>query len=187
MQEIPAMPHFSRLTDIITCSLTEILNTAKDPEKTLREILDEMNEGLSACRRNVRASTANSERFQREITEFESQITEWKDRAKQSLSEGDEDGARDALRRKVEVEDLIAGLRPELDAATSTRQHMLRIQKALEARHAEAIRRMEEMTGETPSPRLESETAAVSASAAAQVRASEVEAELEALKRELGS
>lgn len=181
------MPHFSRLTDIITCSLTEFLSTAIDPEKTLREIIDEMNEGLAACRRNVRASVTNAERLLREILEYESHILEWKDRAKQSLSEGDEDGARDALRRKVEVEDLIAGLRPELDAATSASQHMLRIQKALEARHSEAVRRMEEMTGETPSPRLESETAAVAASAASLQRASEVEAELEALKRELGT
>ena len=181
------MPHFSRLTDIITCSLTGILKSSADPEKTLREIIDEMNEGLAACRRNVRTSTTNAARLQQEIADYESQITKWKDRAKQSLSEGDEDGARDALRRKVEVEDLIAGLRPELEAATSASQHMLRIQKALEARHAEAIRRMEELTGETPSPRLESETAAVSASAASQQRASEVEAELEALKRELGT
>ena len=181
------MPHFSRLTDIITCSLTEILKTSTDPEKTLLEIIDEMNEGLAACRRNVRSSMTNAERLQREISAYESQITQWKDRAKQSLSEGDEDGARDALRRKVEVEDLIAGLRPELEAATSASQHMLRIQKALEARHAEALRRIEEMTGATPSPRLESETAAVSASAASQLRASEVEAELEALRRELGT
>jgi len=179
------MPHFSRLTDIITCSLTEILNSSADPEKTLLEIIDEMNEGLSACRRNVRSSSKNSERLQREIVEYESQVTEWKDRAKQLLSERDEDGARDALRRKVEVEDLIAGLRPELEAATSAGQHMLRIQKALEARHAEAVRRMEEMTGQTPSPRPQSETAAVSASAASQQRTREVEAELEALKREL--
>ena len=179
------MPHYSRLTDIITCCLTEILETAADPRKTLTEIIDEMNEGLSACRRNVRASTTNSDRLQREITDYESRITDWKERAKQSLSQDDEDAARDALRRKVEVENLVAGLRPELEAAATARQNMLRIQKALEARHAEAVRRMEEMTGEPFSQRLESETAEVSASAATQQRASDVEAELEALKREL--
>ncbi len=180
------MPHFSRLTDIITCSITQILNSSTDPGQTLREIIDEMNEGLSACRRNVRTSTGNSERLKREIAENEIAISDWKNRAKQSLADGDEDGARDSLRRKVEVEDLIAGLRPELDAALSTWQHMLRIQKALEARQAEAVRKMEELTGEPPSMRLESETAVLSATAASQERACEVEAELEALKRELG-
>ena len=181
------MPHFSRLTDIITCSITDILTTSANPSQTLQEIIDEMNEGLSACRRNVRTSANNGERLQKEIAEYEALIREWKDKARQFLSDGDEDGARDSLWRKVEVEDLIAGLRPEMEAANSTWQHMLRIQKALEARHAEAVRRLEEMTGQQLAVPLESETAVMSASAASNERAREVEAELEALKRELGA
>lgn len=181
------MPHFSRLTDIITCNINEILSASVDPAETLQEIIQEMNEGLSACRRNVRTSAANGERLRREIAEYETQLMEWKNRARQFLSEGDEDGARDSLRRRVEVEDLIAGLRPELDAANSTGQHMLRIQKALEARQAEAVRKMEELTGRRSEPASESEMSAMSASAASQERLSEVEAELEALKRELAS
>ena len=59
------MPHFSRLTDIITCSLTEILAAAAEPAVTLQEIMEEMNEGLAACRRNVRTSIGNSERLKR--------------------------------------------------------------------------------------------------------------------------
>jgi phage shock protein A len=181
------MPHFSRLTDIITCSITEILSASPDPAQALKEILEEMNEGLAACRRNVRTSANNGERLKREIFEYEVQLKEWKDRARQFLAEGDEDGARDSLRRKVEVEDLIAGLRPELDAANSTWQHMLRIQKALEARQAEAVRRMQEMTGYVPVDEAQSATAAMSASANVLERSNEVEAELEALKREMNS
>ncbi len=180
------MPHFSRLTDIITCNLTEILIESADPGITLREIIDEMNEGLAACRRNVRTSTANSTRLKREIAESEAQVQEWIERAKDSLSADDEDGARDALRRKAEIEDLIAGLRPEFDAARETTQHMLRIQRALEARQSEAVRKLAELTGETVATRLESETAVLSASASTQERAREVEAALQALKRELG-
>ena len=88
---------------------------------------------------------------------------------------------------RTEVEDLIAGLRPELDAANSTWQHMLRIQKALEARQAEAVRRMQEMTGYVPVDETQSATAAMSASANVLERSNEVEAELEALKREMNS
>ena len=179
------MPHFSRLTDIITCSLTEILNAAADPATTLQEIIGEMNEGLAACRRNVRTSTDSGERLKREIADSETQVVDWKYRAKQNLADSNEDAARNSLRRKVEVEDLIAGLRPELDAATSASQHMLRIQKALEARHCEALRKMEELTGQPASILMGSETAILSASAASQKRSSAVEAELEALRREM--
>ena len=179
------MPHFSRLTDIITCSLTEILNAAADPALTLQEIIGEMHEGLGACRRNVQTSTNNGERLKREISDYEKQIDLWKERAKRSLADGDDDAARNSLRRKVEIEDLIAGLRPELDAAVSASQHMLRIQKALEARCSEALRKLEELTGQPPSISLESETAIHSSAAATQKRRTAVEAELEALRREL--
>ena len=179
------MPHFSRLTDIITCSLTEILNAAADPATTLQEMIGEMEEGLAACRRNVRTSTSNSKRLTREIAEYEAQVLVWKDRAKHNLADSDEDAARNSLRRKVELEDLIAGLRPELEAADSASEHMLRIQKALEARHSEALRKLEELTGQPPAIRWESETAVLSATAATQKRSSVVEAELEALRREM--
>ena len=179
------MPHFSRLTDIITCSLTEILNAAANPALTLQEIIGEMHEGLGACRRNVQTSTGNGERLKREISDYETKIDVWKNRAKQSLSTGDEDAARNSLRRKVEIEDLIAGLRPELDAAVSATQHMLRIEKALEARYSEALRKLEELTGQPPAISLESATAVLSSAAANQKRSTVVEAELEALRREL--
>lgn len=180
------MPHFSRLTDIITCNLSDIISQSGDPEATLAEIIDEMDEGLAACRRNVRTSTANSDRLHREIADSEQQIAEWKDRAKEALLDDDEDSAREALTRKAELEDLIAGLRPELDSANETTQHMLRIQKALEARHSEAVRKLEQLTGRAWQPVLESETAVLSASAMSAARGDDVEAELLKLKRELG-
>ncbi len=62
---------------------------------------------------------------------------------------------------------------------------MLRIQKALESRQSEAVRKLEEITGEPAASALESETAILSASEASHERTSEVEAELAALKREL--
>ena len=62
---------------------------------------------------------------------------------------------------------------------------MLRIQKALEARHAEALRKLEDLTGQKPQIRLESATAEHFAAAAAQKRSTTVEAELEALRREM--
>ncbi|MFO0976124.1 MAG: PspA/IM30 family protein [Planctomycetaceae bacterium] len=180
------MPHFSRLTDIITCSLSEILNSAANPQQTLHEIIEEMREGLTACRRNVTTSTRNVDRLTKEIADYESQVTEWKEAAKAALGDGDEDAARESLRRKVEVEDLIAGLRPELEAANSASQNMLRIQKALEARFSEALRKLEDITG---SSAAFSGTAVSAAEnfAVPKSRASDVEAELEALRKELGN
>lgn len=180
------MPHFSRLTDIVTCNLTEILKSAQDPVLVLREIIAEMAEGLAACRRTVQTSVRNHERISREIDEYKGQIADWLDRAKQSLNSGDEVTARESLTRKVELEGLIAGLLPESEAAQGTSQHMLRIQKALEARHSDASRRLSELTGEPLVQRTDSVSDAPSAAMSVQATQSEVDAELEALRRELG-
>lgn len=180
------MPHFSRLTDIVTCSLTEILDASDDPQTTLQEVLQEMEEGLTSARRVAKTSRKNRDRLQQEIETHTAQMNDWLAKAKESLEQGDEAAARDCLTRKVEVEDLIDGLKPEVDAAESNFQHMLRIQKALEARHAEAQRRMTEMTGEAPTVRLESETAVHAVNQSQQEKSSEVEAELEALRKQIG-
>ena len=180
------MPYFSRLTDIVTCSLTEILDSSDDPQTTLKEVLEEMAEGLTSARRVAKTSAANRDRLQQEIDSHSTQLNEWLSKAKESLEQGNEEAARDCLTRKVEIEDLVDGLKPELDAAESNYQHMLRIQKALEARHAEAQRRMTEMTGEEPTIRLESETAVHAIDRSRQEKSSEVEAELEALRKQIG-
>ena len=62
---------------------------------------------------------------------------------------------------------------------------MLRIQKALEARHSEAQRRLVDLTGESTEVRLESETAIHAVNKSQQEKSCEVEAELEALRRQL--
>lgn len=180
------MPHFSRLTDIITCSLTEIIDNADSPIETLREVIGEMTEGLAACRRTVRTSSANWKRLQSEIEQYQQQINAWMEKAREALAAGDEDAARSSVTRKQELDHLIQGLEPERRAAHETWQNMLRIQRALEARHAEAVRRLSELTGEPATVPLESETAVHDAQAAEADRADEVEAELAALRRQLG-
>lgn len=181
------MPHFSRLTDIVTCNLTEILNASDDPTATLHEIIAEMEEGLAACRRTVRTSGNNFQRLKMEVEQYRAQVDRWVSMAKTSLTEGNEAQARLALSRKVELEGLIAGLIPEMEAADATCQHMLRIQKALEARKADAARRLAEVTGQEPNVPAESETAVHAAQAAKQAKQSEIDAQLEALRRELNS
>lgn len=179
------MPYFSRLTDIVTCSLTDLLRDTPNPRQVLEEVLGEMQEGLSACQRNVRTSTANHQRIEREINDCQKQIEEWRSLARQALLDNNENGARQALQRKTELEALIEGLRPELDAAASTCQNLIRIRKALEARFAEAIRHMEQLTGTILHiPENSSPEAALAPNSGPKHDAA-LEAELEALRREL--
>jgi phage shock protein A len=88
------MPYFTRLTDIVTCSLTEILNDSADAEVTLREVIREMEQGLSGARRSARTADSNRARIQQEIAEHTEQMEQWVTRARAALQANREDEAR---------------------------------------------------------------------------------------------
>lgn len=178
------MTYFSRLTDIVTCNLTEILSEADDPQAALEEIIREMQEGLAGAKRSVATAQANVDRIRKELDEHQQQVDYWTGQAKQHLQQSDESQARLALVRKQEVVDLIAGLKQQLTAAEATRDHLHTTLRALEARLADAGRRQVELQeGETVPAAA---TTGTHAAAIDSERADAVEAELLALKQELG-
>lgn len=185
------MPYFSRLTDIVTCNLSEILSGEADPAAALERILAEMHEGLAGARRSVQTAVANENRIRHEIEEHRPQMDNWLAEAKKTLADGREGDARLALVRKQEVADLIAGLEQQLEAAVATREHLTTTLRALEARIAEAERRRLDLTSASPKSRgttVDWSTVPASPPAARfdTERARQVEAELERLRRELG-
>jgi len=178
------MTYFSRLTDIVTCNLTDLLKEADDPIATLDEIVLEMEEGLAGARRSVNTAAKNAERLRNEIEAHRNQVAIWKESARQAVAAGREDEARIALSRKQELEDVAAGLEQEYGAAVATRDHLETTLRALQARLTDARRKRAELTGdllpEEPATRY-AEPESLSG------RNRSIEEELAALKRELGA
>ncbi|MBA3315118.1 MAG: PspA/IM30 family protein [Planctomycetota bacterium] len=178
------MTYFSRLTDIVTCNLTDLLKQADDPIATLDEIVLEMEEGLAGARRSVNTAANNAERLRGEIDTHRNQVAIWKESARQAVVGGREDEARIALSRKQELEDVAAGLEQEYGAAVATRDHLETTLRALQARLTDARRKRAELTGEPAPPELASPYAAPEPLGG---RNRAIEDELAALKRELGT
>src|ERR1700693_3820502 len=97
------MNYFSRLTDIVTCNLSEMLAREADPAASLAKIIAEMEEGLAGARRSVGTATANEERLRNEIEELGGQSEQLTEEARSALRNHDESAARVALTRKQEV------------------------------------------------------------------------------------
>ena len=178
------MTYFSRLTDIVTCNLTDLLRESADPVATLDEIVLEMEEGLAGARRSVKTAAGNAERLLAEIETHRNQVTIWKESARQAVAAGQEDEARIALSRKQELEDVAAGLEQEYAAAVATRDHLDTTHRALQARLADARRKRAELTGETVPPEP---VASYASPEPIGERQQSIEDELAALKRELGA
>ncbi len=178
------MSFFSRLTDIVTCNLTKLLEEAEDPMAAIAQIIREMEEGVAGARRSMQTANSNEQRLQNEIDEHREQVGYWADKARDQLKGGHEDQTRLALVRKREVENLIAGLMQQHEAAASTREHLETTFRALEARLAEALRRQQELktTGKTT---RDTDSTTVTGEESAALMSDDIEDELAALKREL--
>jgi phage shock protein A len=181
------MSYFSRLTDIVTCNLSQLLAQAEDPKAAIREIIREMREGVAGAQRSVNTAIASEDRLRLEMEEHQAQIDLWTGKAKEQIQAGAESEARQCLLRKREVEHLIAGLAQQHKAATATRTHLATMQRALEARLSEAIRRQASL-GFAPDDTPPKVPAYLSVpTPAADDLHREIDAELENLKRQLDS
>lgn len=143
------MTYFSRLSDIVTCNLNELLDREADPHAAILSILREMEAGVAGANRSVATATSNQQRIQSEIDDHRRHIAHWQDKAREELSAGHEEAARRALMRKREVEDLIAGLQQQHTAAVSTSEQLETTRRALEARLAEARRLQEQILSQS--------------------------------------
>ena len=183
------MSYFSRLTDIVTCNLTQLLNEAADPRAAIAEIITEMQEGLAGAQRSVNTAANSEQRLKHDIDEHRLSIAAWTNKAREQLAAGSETEARQSLMRKREVEDLIAGLEQQHKAAIATKQHLATMQRALEARLSEALRKRDDfgIAPESSAPATVGRFAVPPATPAVDDRQSQIDAELDALKRELGT
>ncbi|TWT63007.1 PspA/IM30 family protein [Rubinisphaera italica] len=175
------MPYFSRLTDIVTCSLTALLKDSDDPQGTLRDVIREMEEGLGGAQRSVQSAQQSRQRLVAELDESREQSEHFDQQAIQLLQANDENGARMALYRKKEASDLMAGLEQQVSVANSTYEALMTTYRALEARLAEARRKLNDLGG---SESADSQYGSLSETAQ-NMRHSEVELELAAMKERL--
>ena len=182
------MSFFSRLTDIVTCNLTEILANESDPEAALQQIIREMEEGLAGADRSVGTARRNKDRFSQDLAEYQQQIIQWTDKARAALADGNEGAARESLMRKAEVEDLIAGLEQQLESAENLLEQLSTTRRALEARLSDARRKQETLKGgQVIADTSESESGSGEpVTETGDSRSKQIEAELDALREELG-
>ena len=135
------MPYFSRLTDIVTCSLSDLLAEADDPGRALAEIIAEMEQGSAGAARAVATAAGTVTRLEGELTARRGEIDRWDKSAKEELKAGREEQAKAALIRRREARDMVAALEQELDAARGTHSHLQTTARALDARLSDARRK----------------------------------------------
>ena len=124
---------FSRLSDIINSNLNAMCDSAEDPEKMIRLIIQEMEDTLVEVRSASAKILADKKTQERQLRALRGQAVNWEEKAKLALSKDREDLARAALNEKRRVEtdavalEVLLSLRFSCGAAAEDSSFWLRL------------------------------------------------------------
>ncbi len=88
-----------RIQLVMKGRINEALDRLEDPERSLHQLVNDMEDELDAAKRAVAAAMANEDRLRAQIAFHTEDAGEWQRAAERTLGKGDEAGAREALRR----------------------------------------------------------------------------------------
>jgi phage shock protein A len=108
---------FSRLSDIVNSNLNAMCDSAEDPEKMIRLIIQEMEDTLVEVRSASARILADKKTQQRQLAALKEQVVSWEAKAKLAISKDREDLARAALLEKRRLESEVTALEGELVTA----------------------------------------------------------------------
>lgn len=105
---------FTRFADIVNSNLNAMLESAEDPEKMLKMIIQEMEQTLVEVRSASVKTIAQKKELRRSIDYQKHIANNWQEKAELAISKGREDLAKAALIEKQEIEKAIEAQDKEL-------------------------------------------------------------------------
>ncbi len=92
----------SRFINVIRSNLNSMLNAAEDPAKMLEQTLVDMQAAYRKSKEHVSRSVADKKRLEKSLMDQQAQVRKYEEGAVKAIESGDDDLAREALRRKNE-------------------------------------------------------------------------------------
>jgi len=151
---------FTRFKDIVSSNINAMLDKAENPEKLIKQMIQEMEDTLVELKASCAGVMANKAGVSRALNRASNQADGWEARAKLAVNKGRDDLAREALVEKrrylAEIErltsendqldDVVAQYKRDMQELESKLQIARDKHKALIHRHAQAQRRHQTQT-----------------------------------------
>ena len=94
-----------RMTRLLRANVNDMIDHAEDPEKMLDQLIREMNDQMHMARGQVAAMIAQEKELQMDYDQSARMASEWDRKAELAVTQGKDDLAREALRRKRDNDD----------------------------------------------------------------------------------
>jgi phage shock protein A len=130
-----------RVATVIKSNLNHLINKAEDPEKMLDQILIQMRQQLVEAKREVAVAIADEKRLGTQCEAELEQVREWERRAALAVQKGEDDLAREALRRRAEHEQIAIGYKKQWDAQRASAENLKNALRTLSQKIEEAGRK----------------------------------------------
>ncbi|WOL11268.1 putative membrane-associated 30 kDa protein, chloroplastic [Canna indica] len=129
---------FDRLARVVKSYANAILSTMEDPEKILEQAVLEMNDDLTKMRQATAQVLASQKRLENKYKASQQASDEWYRKAQLALAKGEEDLAREALKRRKSYADNASSLKAQLDQQKAVVDNLVSNTKLLESKIQEA-------------------------------------------------
>jgi phage shock protein A len=142
-----------RISTILRSNINSALDKAEDPEKMLDQIIRDMGNAIEEAKGQVALVIAQEKQIEAERSNTQKQQQQWADRAEKAVRAGRDDLATEALRRKRDLDNIIATysqqyeaqhqmsskLRGQLDLLQNKYDDAVRNRDVMIARHRQAL------------------------------------------------
>jgi phage shock protein A len=105
------MALFDRIARLFKSNVNDIIDKAEDPEKMVKQIVEELNQDLLQVKTQVASAIATEKQLYTKYQQFQNDADKWAQKAELAVDKGADDLAREALQRKVNAQQAADGFR----------------------------------------------------------------------------
>lgn len=107
---------WDRISRLVKSNINDAIDKAEDPEKMVQQIVVELNEDLMQVRSQVASSIAIEKQLYQKFTQAQSEADKWQAKAELAVDKGEDELAREALKRKNTFQQTADGLKEQWHA-----------------------------------------------------------------------
>uniref|UniRef100_A0A7N0TBA3 Uncharacterized protein n=3 Tax=Kalanchoe fedtschenkoi TaxID=63787 RepID=A0A7N0TBA3_KALFE len=129
---------FDRFARVVKSYANAVISTFEDPEKILEQTVIEMNDDLIKMRQATAQVLASQKQLENKYKAAQQASEDWYKRAQLALGKGEEELAREALKRRKSYADNAAALKAQLDQQKGVVESLVANSRLLESKIQEA-------------------------------------------------
>lgn len=128
------MSILDRLSRLLRANINDLISRAEDPSLIIEQALRDMRSAYGEARSEVADAMSQNAKLQREADTNRRLSAEYERKAEEALRGGNEDLAREALRRSQNTKDLAKGFDEQIEKQSATVDQLKTQLRALEAK-----------------------------------------------------